>query len=52
MSAISTLPEIGKKRASRIILARPFKNAKEFAAAVDDATVAERLIDMITFKTE
>jgi radical SAM superfamily enzyme with C-terminal helix-hairpin-helix motif len=52
MSAISTLPGIGKKRASRIILARPFKNAKEFAAAVDDATVAERLIDIITFKTE
>jgi radical SAM superfamily enzyme with C-terminal helix-hairpin-helix motif len=50
MAAISSLPGIGKKRAAKIMLARPFNNAKGFVAAVDDATVAERLIDMIAFE--
>jgi radical SAM superfamily enzyme with C-terminal helix-hairpin-helix motif len=50
MSAISSLPGIGKKRAAKIMLSRPYKNAKEFTAAVDDASVAERLAGMITFE--
>jgi radical SAM superfamily enzyme with C-terminal helix-hairpin-helix motif len=50
MNAISSLPGIGKKRAAKIVLARPFANAEEFAAAVDDATVVERLAGMLTFE--
>jgi radical SAM superfamily enzyme with C-terminal helix-hairpin-helix motif len=50
MNAISSLPGIGKKRAAKIILARPFKNADEFVAAVGDTNVAERLTNIISFE--
>ena len=50
MNAISSLPGIGKKRAAKIILARPFKNADEFIAAVGDTNVAERLVNIISFE--
>ena len=49
MAAIASLPGIGKKRAAKIMLARPIKNKDEFTAAVGDADVAERLIGIVTF---
>ena len=51
MAAISSLPGIGKKRASRIMLARPIKNKDELVATIDDARIAERLMDLVTFRT-
>jgi len=49
MAAISSLPGIGKKRAAKIVLARPIKNNDELAEAVGDAEVADRLRDIVTF---
>ncbi|MCL2143295.1 MAG: radical SAM protein, partial [Methanomassiliicoccaceae archaeon] len=50
MAAISSLPGIGKKRAARIMLARPIKNAGELAAAVGDADVAGYLTDIVAYR--
>jgi radical SAM superfamily enzyme with C-terminal helix-hairpin-helix motif len=52
MNAISSLPGIGKKRAARIVMARPIKNADELAKAVGDADVTERLKDIVTYTEE
>jgi DNA uptake protein ComE-like DNA-binding protein len=49
MAAISSLPGIGKKRAAKIVLSRPVKNADELADAVGDVAVAERLLNIIAF---
>jgi radical SAM superfamily enzyme with C-terminal helix-hairpin-helix motif len=49
MAAISSLPGIGKKRAARIVLARPIKNENDLITAIGDASVAERLLNMIAF---
>ena len=49
MAAISSLPGIGKKRAAKIVLARPIRGADEFVGAVGDAEVAERLLDVVGF---
>ncbi|MDR2866958.1 MAG: radical SAM protein [Methanomassiliicoccaceae archaeon] len=50
MTSIMTLPGVGKKRAAKIMLARPFRCADDLYEAVDDAAVAERLIGMVTFE--
>jgi radical SAM superfamily enzyme with C-terminal helix-hairpin-helix motif len=50
MAAVSSLPGIGKKRAARIMIARPFANEDQLAAAVDDTSAAERLIGIVTFE--
>ena len=49
MSAISSLPGIGKKRAAKIMVSRPFGCKDDLIAAMDDASVAERLADLVTF---
>ena len=48
MSALETLPGIGKKRAARIIIKRPFKNIEEVASVVEDQKVMEFLKELIT----
>jgi radical SAM superfamily enzyme with C-terminal helix-hairpin-helix motif len=50
MSAISSLPGVGKKRAAKIMVARPIKSVGELVAAIDDASVAERLTGIVTFE--
>jgi radical SAM superfamily enzyme with C-terminal helix-hairpin-helix motif len=45
--AIQALPDIGRKRASRIIRSRPFKNIKEFVSCSDDIEVAKKLLKYI-----
>jgi len=50
MSAISSLPGIGKKRAAKIMVARPIRDRDGLAAAVDDKVVVDRLSDMISFE--
>jgi radical SAM superfamily enzyme with C-terminal helix-hairpin-helix motif len=49
MAAISSLPGIGKKRAAKIVLARPIRNKDELIAAVGDTAVGEHLLDLVAF---
>ncbi|UCE73995.1 MAG: radical SAM protein [Methanomassiliicoccales archaeon] len=49
LKALSSLPNIGKKRAARIIRSRPFRSKQEFLSALDDETVARNLLGYITF---
>jgi radical SAM superfamily enzyme with C-terminal helix-hairpin-helix motif len=48
MSALEGLPGIGKKRASKIVLARPYSSLEELAEVVEDPAVMERLKDLVT----
>ncbi|MCL2607745.1 MAG: radical SAM protein [Methanomassiliicoccaceae archaeon] len=50
MSAISALPGIGKKRVAKIMISRPIKNKEEFAAIMDDVSVADRLDNVVSFE--
>ena len=47
MSSLEALPGIGKKRASKLVLARPFKTMEELAEVVEDPNVMEGLKDLI-----
>jgi radical SAM superfamily enzyme with C-terminal helix-hairpin-helix motif len=49
LRALSCLPNIGKKRAARIVRSRPFNSEQEFLNSLDDENVARTLIDHITF---
>jgi radical SAM superfamily enzyme with C-terminal helix-hairpin-helix motif len=48
MSAIESLPGIGKKRAANIVVARPFRSIDELAAVVNDPSVMEGLRNIIS----
>ncbi len=48
LRALSALPGIGAKRAARIVRARPFTSWPDFAASLDDASVAERLTAFVS----
>jgi radical SAM superfamily enzyme with C-terminal helix-hairpin-helix motif len=50
LTQLKALPGLGAKRAARVARARPFARAEELAAALDDNKVAERLIEILTFK--
>ncbi|MBE6527951.1 MAG: radical SAM protein [Thermoplasmata archaeon] len=47
MSSLEALPGIGKKRASKLILERPFRTMDELAEVVEDPNVMEKLKDLI-----
>ena len=47
MSSLEGLPGIGRKRAGRLVMKRPFSSMDELAEAVGDPDVADRLKDMI-----
>lgn len=49
MTAVGTLPGIGRKRAAQIIRARPFADYEEFVRALDDPRVADGLKNILTF---
>ena len=49
MSSLEALPGIGKKRATKLVLARPFKDMDEVLEVVEDPNVVERLKDLVTF---
>ncbi|MFQ5909574.1 MAG: helix-hairpin-helix domain-containing protein, partial [Thermoplasmata archaeon] len=52
LDALASLPGIGKKRASRIVRARPFKNATQFIDALDDKNVATEVAHFLRFESE
>ena len=47
MSSLEALPGIGKKRASKLVMARPFNSMEEFAEVIEDPAVFEKLKDAI-----
>ncbi|MEE9150258.1 MAG: radical SAM protein [Thermoplasmata archaeon] len=49
LRALSCLPAIGKKRAARIAISRPFYSKQDFLSALDDENVARNLLSYITF---
>jgi radical SAM superfamily enzyme with C-terminal helix-hairpin-helix motif len=51
LTAIASLPSVGKKRAANILVHRPYRSKEEFIAAMDDRTVGEKLAEMLDFST-
>jgi len=49
MSSLEALPGIGKKRASKLVLARPFSSMEEVLKVVEDPNVVEKLDGLIVF---
>ena len=49
LSAIASLPSVGKKRAANILVHRPYRNQEEFIASMDDRSVAESLAKMLDY---
>ena len=47
MSSLAGLPGIGKKRASKLVMERPFSSLEELAAVIEDPSVVEKLRDII-----
>ena len=50
MTAISSLPGIGKKRSVSIVRNRPFRNMGELSQVINDDDVSKRLEKMISFE--
>lgn len=50
MSALTSLPGIGKKRAARLIRARPLHGKDDLILALGDERLAEELEDMLSFR--
>jgi radical SAM superfamily enzyme with C-terminal helix-hairpin-helix motif len=50
MSALSALPGIGKKRASALVLKRPFADYDDMKRAIDDPAVIEGLKGLLDFE--
>ena len=48
MSAIEGLPGIGKKRAARIVMKRPYGSISELKETIDDPAVFDGLLEMIS----
>ncbi len=46
---IEALPGIGKKRAIRILLSRPFKTKKDFLKIFDDSNIANDVLEYLSF---
>jgi len=47
---IEALPDVGKKRALRILLKRPFKDRKHFIDSLDDPHIGNKLLGYISFE--
>jgi radical SAM superfamily enzyme with C-terminal helix-hairpin-helix motif len=46
---IEAIPGVGRKRAIRILVNRPFKNKEHFINSLDDADVGKKILDYISF---
>jgi radical SAM superfamily enzyme with C-terminal helix-hairpin-helix motif len=49
LSALEALPGVGRRRAVRIFHARPLSGEEGLREALDDQTVAERLMPFLSF---
>ena len=49
LTAIASLPSVGRKRAARILIHRPYRTKEEFVASMDDRAVGETIADMLDF---
>ncbi len=49
LKAMESLPCVGKKRAMRIIRARPFKSENDFINCLDDKNIGENIIGFLEF---
>ena len=47
---IEALPYIGKKRATRIMVQRPFNSEKQLINSIDDLNIGKKLLEYISFK--
>jgi radical SAM superfamily enzyme with C-terminal helix-hairpin-helix motif len=47
IETIEALPNIGKKRAKRIVENRPYMNKEEFIISLDDKQIAYKILDYI-----
>ncbi len=47
LSALESLPGIGKKRAAKLVLERPFSGPEDLAKAIGDPEVAEKLLRIV-----
>ncbi len=47
LRALESLPGIGKKRAAKLVLERPFSGPDDLAEAIGDPSVTEKLLEMI-----
>ena len=47
MSSLEALPGVGKKRASKLVMKRPYKTMEELAEVIEDRDVMDRLRDLI-----
>ena len=47
MSSLAGLPGIGKKRASKLVMERPFSSLDELAVVIEDPSVVDKLKDII-----
>ena len=52
MSAISSIPGVGKKRAASIVRYRPFKDMSELSKIIDDPKVTAELSKYISFESD
>ena len=50
MSSLAGLPGIGKKRASKLVMERPFRSLDELAEVIEDPSVVEKLKDIIVLR--
>ncbi|MBR4227186.1 MAG: radical SAM protein [Candidatus Methanomethylophilaceae archaeon] len=50
LSALEALPGIGRKRAARLVLERPFRDPEDLGRAIDDPSVIDRLRSLVSFE--
>ena len=51
-SVLEAIPAVGKKRASHILLNRPFHTAEDFITSFDDQNIAHEILSYISFETK
>ena len=50
MSSLEGLPGVGKKRATRLVLERPFKDAEDLERVIEDPKIVEILSEIVVFR--
>jgi len=52
ISAIESLPGVGRKRAMRVFRARPFDGPEDFIASLDDPAIGRSLLEYLSFEPD